>query len=146
MSNRKFTKLGSVILESDDGDIMFAYPGRKIDSIVSVELLQKMRSDESAALIFARQFANFVLKLRSVRWTSARKNIEAIRARDAEFADSLTRIFEAAKTSHTGGVAEIRVIESKIAFWMRENESDDVIETHEKFFKTRDEKRPHTAE
>lgn len=115
MANLKFKQTGIRILQSKDGDLLFADPRFKIDTMVTVELLDRTKDDEQKLLLVARQFINFLAKHDEARWNAVQKDLAEISGSDVEFASRCEHFVM------VGGLESLRKLEKDIYFWKVEN-------------------------
>lgn len=115
MANLKFKQTGIRVLQSKDGDLLFADPRFKIDTMVTVELLDKIKDDEKKLLLFARQFVSFLGKHNEARWNAVQKDLAEISGTDVEFASRCEHFVT------IGGIESLRKLEKDIYFWKVEN-------------------------
>lgn len=115
MANLKFKQTGIRILQSKDGDLLFADPRFKIDTMITSELLDRSKADEQKLLLFARQFINFLTKHDEARWNAVQSDLAEISGQDVEFASRGEHFVT------VGGLESLRKLEKDIYFWKVDN-------------------------
>lgn len=125
MSNMKFKKNGTRVLESQNGDLLLCDPGLGVEVILSEGLLLGAKSDPRKAERLAEAISDFILKNRELRWKRANANLMEIAKTDRGFVRKVSYL-----TAETN-VASLRELETKVFMWKAEHGLDGLI--HPKF-------------
>ena len=124
MSNMKFKKNGTRVLESQHGDLLLCDPSLGIDVILSDNLILGAKDDYRKMKRLAEAISDFVSKNRELRWKRANANLMEIAKTDRDFVRKNT--FHLSDPS----VASLRKLETKVFMWKTEHGLDGL--THPK--------------
>lgn len=130
MANLHFKRFGVILLESDEGDILFSDPSladfaddnTRHETIIMSELIESSHEVDARAVILARQIVNYIERNRRLRWERVKAHLDKIREEDPRFFQKLEPY--AAGSS----LRNLRKIEKDVHFWRMQNDESYTLE------------------